>query len=107
MNIEQTVMELIISSGEARAYAYEALSKAREGKFEEAEKLISKANDVIDRTHNIQTSLLQKEASGEHVEVSILFVHAQDHLMTAISEKNLICQIIELTKDINKLLAEK
>ncbi|MGL4665686.1 MAG: PTS lactose/cellobiose transporter subunit IIA, partial [Clostridium butyricum] len=35
---------------------------------------------------------------------SILFVHAQDHLMTAISEKNLIEQIIELRKVVNTLI---
>ncbi|MCH3964942.1 MAG: PTS lactose/cellobiose transporter subunit IIA [Clostridium sp.] len=104
MEVEQIVMQLIVNSGEARAYAYDALEKAKEGKYKESDELMDKANDVIDKTHNIQTSLLQKEASGDEMKISILFVHAQDHLMTAISEKNLIGQIIELRKAINPLL---
>ena len=36
--------------------------------------------------------------------MSVLFVHAQDHLMTAITEKNLIEQIIELRKIVNTLV---
>lgn len=104
MEVEQVVMELIINSGDARAFAHEALEKAKEGKYEEADELMEKANDVIDQTHNLQTSLLQKEAAGDKVEISILFVHAQDHLMTSITEKNLIEELIEMRKIINSLL---
>lgn len=104
MEVEQVVMELIINSGEAKSYAHEALAKAKEGKYVEADELMEKANDMIGKTHNIQTSLLQKEASGESIQISILFVHAQDHLMTAISEKNLISELIEMRKVINPLL---
>ncbi len=104
MDMEQIVMGLIISSGEAKAYVYEALEMAKQGKYDESEELMEKANEVIDQTHNLQTSLLQREASGDKVEISILFVHAQDHLMTTITEKNLINEIIELRKIINPLL---
>lgn len=82
---------------------YEALSKAREGKYDEINGLIKQANDAIGKAHDIQTSMLQKEAEGEALKVSILFVHAQDQLMTTISEKNLITEMIEMTKDINAL----
>ncbi|GIM30211.1 PTS mannose transporter subunit IIA [Clostridium polyendosporum] len=106
MNLEEIVMNIIIHSGEAKAFAYEALSKAKDGEFDEVEVLMEKANDAIGKAHDIQTSLLQKEASGDKTEVSILFVHAQDHLMTSMSEKNLISEIIELTK-IVKCLSNK
>lgn len=104
MDMQQIVMEIIIQSGEARAYAHEALRKAYDGEFEEADKLIAQANDAIEKAHNVQTSMLQKEASGEKLEFSILFVHSQDHLMTAISEKNLILEIIELRKMLDPVL---
>ena len=48
--------------------------------------------------------MIQKEASGDKIELSLLFVHAQDHLMTAISEKTLIEQIMELRKVVNTLI---
>ena len=46
--------------------------------------------------HHIQTSLLAKEANGDHTEVNVMLVHAQDHLMTAILAKELIAEMIEM-----------
>lgn len=107
MDIEQIVMDIIIYSGEAKAYLYEALSNSKTGQYDEIEALIEKANESIGKAHDIQTSMLQKEASGEPLKVSVLFVHSQDHLMTTISEKNLILEIIELRKVVNSLLDKK
>ena len=104
MSIEETIMYIIIYSGDAKGYLYEALSKSKEGKYDEIDGLIEKANESIGKAHDIQTSMLQKEASGEPIDVTILFVHSQDHLMTTISERNLILEIIELRKLINPLL---
>ncbi|WP_238902445.1 PTS lactose/cellobiose transporter subunit IIA [Clostridium sp. YIM B02506] len=98
-NEEMIVMDIIMTAGEAKAYMYEALSKAKEGKFEEIGNLIEKAEDELEKAHNVQTSLLTKEASGENVNLSMLFIHSQDHLMTCISEKNLIEEIIELRRE--------
>ena len=102
--LESVVMNLIINAGEAKGFAYEALEKVNEGKYEEADELMKKANKALGVAHDSQTELLQKEATGEKTEISIFFVHAQDHLMTAISEKNLIEQIIDLRKVVNTIL---
>jgi PTS system cellobiose-specific IIA component len=102
--LEKIIMDIIINSGDAKAYSYEALTAANDRKYDEADELINKANEVLELAHNSQTSLLQKEAAGIKTEVSVLFVHAQDHLMTTISEKNMIEQIIELRKIVNELL---
>ncbi|WP_286905794.1 PTS lactose/cellobiose transporter subunit IIA [Clostridium sp. UBA1652] len=102
--LEQVIMNIIINSGDAKGYSYEALNAVNEGNYEEADQLIEKANEALEVAHNAQTDLLQKEAAGEKTEVSVLFVHAQDHLMTTITEKNLIEQIMELRKIVNKLV---
>lgn len=99
MNDEMIVMNIIINAGEAKGYMYEALSKAKEGNFDEVDSLIEKAEEALGKAHDIQTSLLTREASGDSIKVSILFVHAQDHLMTCMSEKNLITEIIEFRKE--------
>jgi PTS system cellobiose-specific IIA component len=65
---------------------------------------MEKADEEVGKAHDIQSTLLQKESAGDTVNVSILFVHAQDHLMTSISEKNLIREIIELRKIVNTLM---
>lgn len=48
--------------------------------------------------HKTQTRLIQDEINGEKVDTSLLMIHAQDHLMTALSEKSLIEKMIELYK---------
>jgi len=104
MDIEKIVMDIIIYSGDAKGYLYQALNDVKQGKYDGVEALIEKANEAIGKAHDIQTKMLQQEASGEPLTVSVLFVHSQDHLMTTISEKNLILEMIELRKIINPLL---
>ncbi|GFP77763.1 MULTISPECIES: PTS lactose/cellobiose transporter subunit IIA [Clostridium] len=102
--LEMIVLDIIVNAGDAKAYAYEALDKVNKGQYHEAEEMMEKANHALSLAHNVQTDLLQREAAGERTEISVLFVHAQDHLMTSISEKNLIEQIIELRKVVNNLI---
>ncbi|EKQ55547.1 MULTISPECIES: PTS lactose/cellobiose transporter subunit IIA [unclassified Clostridium] len=101
--LEMAIMNIIINAGDCKNHAYMALGMVNEGKYEEAAKELDLANDALAKAHDAQTEMLQKEAAGEKIELSVLFVHAQDHLMTAISEKNLIEQIIELRKVVNTL----
>lgn len=102
--LEMAIMNIIINAGDCKNHAYMALSMVNEGKYQEAEKELELANDALAKAHDSQTEMIQKEASGEKIELSLLFVHAQDHLMTAISEKSLIEQIIELRKVVNTLI---
>jgi cellobiose PTS system EIIA component len=102
--MEEKIMKLIIYAGEAKNHAYEALQKVNVEDYEGADAEMKQADDALNIAHNVQTSMLQKEACGEKMELSVLFVHAQDHLMTAISEKSLIEQIIDLRKVVNTLL---
>ncbi|OOM79067.1 PTS lactose/cellobiose transporter subunit IIA [Clostridium sp. BL-8] len=102
--LEMAIMNIIINAGDCKNHAYMALNMVNEGKYEEVEKEMELANEALAKAHDAQTEMLQKEAAGEKIELSVLFVHAQDHLMTAISEKNLIEQIIDLRKVVNTLL---
>jgi len=97
--LEMAIMNIIINAGDCKNHAYMALNMVNEGKYDDVEKELQLANDALAKAHDTQT-----EAGGEKVNFSILFVHAQDHLMTAISEKNLIEQIIELRKVVNTLM---
>ncbi len=102
--LELAIMNIIINAGDCKNHAYMALNSVNEGNYEEAEKEMQLANDALAKAHEGQTMFLHKEANGEKVDISVLFVHAQDHLMTAITEKNLIEQIMELRKIINTLV---
>ncbi|WP_288221793.1 PTS lactose/cellobiose transporter subunit IIA [uncultured Clostridium sp.] len=98
VDMEAIVFELISRGGTAKGMAYEALAEAEKGNYEEAENLLRQADEELLAIHNVQTELIQSEAAGEKNEVSILFVHAQDHLMTAIEAKNLIECMIKMYK---------
>ena len=102
--LEMAIMNIIINSGDCKNHAYMALNNVNEGNYEEADKELQLSNDAIAKAHDSQTMFLHKEANGEKIDMSVLFVHAQDHLMTAITEKNLIEQIIELRKIVNTLV---
>ncbi|MDV4148984.1 PTS lactose/cellobiose transporter subunit IIA [Enterococcus faecalis] len=46
--------------------------------------------------HHAQTALLTQEASGDPVALSLLMVHGQNHLFTAITFKDMANEIIDI-----------
>lgn len=96
-------MGLILHSGDAKNHMYQALDHAKCCRYQELEDEIELAEKALNEAHTVQTAFLQAEACGDAIAISALFVHAQDHLMTTISEMNLIKEII----DMRKLLDEK
>lgn len=90
--------EIVAYAGEARSKLLDALNKAKDGDFDEAERLVAEAEEVIVGAHNAQTDLLAKEASGEDLAFSVTLMHGQDHLMTTILLQDLMKHMIELYK---------
>ena len=101
--MELVVFEIVNSAGMAKGLAYEALGEAEKGNFKKAENLLKEADEALLPAHNIQTDIIQAEVNGEGITPSVLFVHSQDHLMTAIEAKTLIEGMIKMYKRINKL----
>lgn len=106
-SMEEIIFSIIIHGGNARAKAYDALKAAQNSDFVKAKEDLDEADKELGNAHRIQTSIIQKEANGEKVDISVLFVHAQDHLMTAIAEKGLIESMIDLYKRIDELEKNK
>ncbi len=98
MNMEETVMTLVVKSGQARSAAYEALGEAKLGNFESAERKMKESGEWVMEAHDIQTQLLVMEARGEMNSISLIAVHAQDHLMDCMLARELITEMIELYK---------
>lgn len=101
--MELVVFEIVNSAGMAKGIAYEALSEAEKGNFEKAENLLKEADEALLSAHNVQTEIIQAEVNGKGITPSVLFVHSQDHLMTAIEAKTLIEGMIKMYKRIDKL----
>ncbi len=97
----QLSFQIILYAGNAKTEAYEALRCARENDFEGAAEHMKKSEAEMIQGHKIQTQLLSREASGEKLPISLILLHAQDTLMTSMTECSLIEQMIELYRTLS------
>lgn len=102
MDYEVIVMQIIVNGGDARANALKAIRCARKGYIEESDNLMNLAKESLSKAHETQTKLIQAEARGESSKLTLLMVHAQDHLMNAMTVKDLAIELIEEIKLRNK-----
>ena len=75
--------------------------------FEKAEELLKEADRSLAKAHEIQTDLIRKEASGEHQEINVIFVHAQDHLMSAMEVRTLAENFIRICRRLHRLETDR
>ncbi|MDR0898908.1 MAG: PTS lactose/cellobiose transporter subunit IIA [Lactobacillaceae bacterium] len=98
----QTVMMIIMYGGNAKALSIEAINAAKEGDFEKAAAKLKEADESIHEAHNSQTAMLTNDANvangeeGELTPITLYMVHAQDHIMNAITFRDLAEEIINL-----------
>lgn len=98
---EQINFMLILHSGNARSIIIQSLRAYREGNVEEADNLLVQAEDDLKVAHEIHFKMIQQEASGDKVEFALLLMHAEDHLMSTLSMKELVKELLELFKQKN------
>lgn len=74
---------IIADAADARNEAMKAVSAAENGQFKEAGKLLESAERSFQKARQLQTGQLFEEMNGNPALMSLLTVHAQDHLMQA------------------------
>lgn len=94
--LEEVVMGLIINSGQARSLAYAALKQAKQGDFAAAKTMMDQSRMALNEAHLVQTKLIEGDVGEGKMKVSLVLVHAQDHLMTSMLARELITELIEL-----------
>ena len=97
---ELQVFQLITAAGSAKSTFMEALYKAKEGKYDEAEKLFKEADGYFVEGHHAHTAMI--EAEGQGVETTVL-AHAEDQLMSAELTKTMVEEMIALYKKLDQL----
>ncbi|GAB2317863.1 PTS lactose/cellobiose transporter subunit IIA [Alkalibacterium sp. s-m-22] len=102
MNVEQMIFEIIASAGDARDLTYQALDNVNDGKIELAYELIEQAEKTMNDAHNAQTKLIQSEVQGEKIDGGLLMIHAQDHMMTAIAEHQMVKRMLPIFEKLLK-----
>lgn len=98
--LELVSFEIISSVGTARSCYIEAIQLAKEGNFEQAHQKIAEGEEFFNQGHHAHSGLIQKEASGEKSEYSLILMHAEDQLMSAEGFKIVAEEFIDVYKKI-------
>ncbi|MBA8866285.1 PTS system cellobiose-specific IIA component [Pantoea agglomerans] len=100
MDYEQTMMELLINAGEARSSAMMAIQCARKRDWTGADAALAASDTAAKAAHKIQTALIGADEGSGKLPVTLILVHAQDHLMNAMLCRELAEELVLLRKEI-------
>lgn len=101
--LELTSFQLITNAGGARSKCFEAINRAKEGAFDQAIALIKEGESFFLVAHEAHRHLIQKEANGDQIVMTLLLSHAEDQLMNAELTKEMALEFIEVHQRIKKL----
>ena len=94
--LEEAVMEIIVNAGQSRSLCFEALHAARQGNLDEAKSLLREADGYARQAHKMLTKLIEQAAGVARQPMTLIMVHAKDHLMNSLLAR-------ELSEEINHL----
>ena len=98
--LELISFQIISAVGTARSMYIEAIELAKQGKIEEARKMIKEGEEAFVQGHSAHAELIQKEAGGDSVQANLLLIHAEDQLMSAEAFQIIATQFIDLYESI-------
>lgn len=93
--ITKMAFEIISNAGDAMDQYYEALIDLKKNRNEQAKIKLEKGNKYLNKTHEIQTKLIQSEVNEEDIPYSLIMTHAQDHLNSAINWQRIVTLFLE------------
>ncbi|MBU5592959.1 PTS lactose/cellobiose transporter subunit IIA [Clostridium sp. MSJ-4] len=97
-NMDMIAFSIISNVGNAKSLVMEAFYAAKEGDFNLAEEKLEESKQYFLEGHKVHASLIQKEANGEKVQVSLILMHAEDQLMSTETIAELVKEMIEMYK---------
>ena len=101
--MELISFNIISNVGSAKSMIMESMKNSREGKFEEAKELLSEANKYLIIGEREHFKIISKEAKKEaKVDINILFMHAEDQLMSTVTLRDVANELLEMYKMIHK-----
>ena len=89
-------MCIIINAGQSRCLCYFAMSCAKAGDFAADDEKMKEAAHFAREAHRVQTQLIEADEGEGKTKMTLVMVHAQDHLMTSILAKELIGELIAI-----------
>ncbi|WP_204277796.1 PTS lactose/cellobiose transporter subunit IIA, partial [Enterobacter hormaechei] len=71
-----------------------ALKQAKQGNFAAAKTMMDQSRIALNEAHLVQTKLIEGGQGEGKMKVSLVLVHAQDHLMTSMLARELVAELI-------------
>lgn len=99
--MEELTLALMTHSGEARSYTMEAIAAVKQNNAAEAYDRLQKADESLGYAHLSRSALMESERVDTESRISLLLLHAQDHLMTTIVLKDIANELVDLYLKIN------
>ena len=109
MDSMEVAMGLIAQAGDARSSCMEAIGLAKEGKFDDARAALERADDgmvaasVMHKQGLVEGFDIGLEMSGSGAPVSLLMVHAQDHLNLALVMRDVADEFLQVHQKLIEL----
>lgn len=100
--LELICFQIISNVGMAKSKYIEAIEHAKENDFNAFDQCKSEGDEFFEQGHLAHAQLIQKEASGETTQVTLLLMHAEDQMMNAESFKILADQFADVYRQLNK-----
>lgn len=98
--IQEIAFTIILHSGEARTLVHEAFKDMRNSRYQEAMEKLDRSDKKLVEAHKSQTSLLKDYAAGESINMEIIMVHAQDHLMSTMTLREVALEMLAFYKKV-------
>lgn len=96
-------MMLITHVGMAKSSAMMAIQSAKEGNFEQATTHIEEASKEITEGQKYHFQALEEDAKSEDgLKMNVLFIHAEDQMLTSQMTIELAKEFVELYKRLEK-----
>lgn len=99
--LQKASFQIIAAVGMARSSYIEAVGAAKDGDFARADELMKAGDEQYLKGHDAHTELIQREASGDPVHMTLIITHAEDQLMSAEGFKIVATELIDVYRRID------
>lgn len=101
--LELIAFNIISNVGGAKSKVMESMAASREGKFGEAEQLIKEADELLRIGEKEHFSVITNEAKEGKSQLTLLFIHAEDQLMTTVVLRDIANEFLAMNQSIFEL----
>ena len=99
--LETVCFQLISGAGVAKSNYMQAIAEARGGNYEQAQALIAEGDKMQNMAHEPHANLVQREATGDPVVMTLLMTHAEDQMANSEVFRQMAVELVEVYKRLN------